>query len=85
MGRSSKDASVAGVQRFWDARPCNIRHSTQPVGSAEYFDEVGARKYLVEPHIPGFRTSGVGAASRFSRWDAASARTRSTSRARALD
>ena len=26
----------------------------KPVGSREYFDEVEARKYLVEPHIPGF-------------------------------
>lgn len=54
MTRSSKGASIADVQRFWDARPCNIRHSTRPVGSVEYFNEVEARKYLVEPHIPGF-------------------------------
>lgn len=54
MARSSQRASIADVQRFWDARPCNVRHSTQPVGSAEYFDEVEARKYFVEPHIPGF-------------------------------
>lgn len=42
------------VQSYWDRRPCNIRHSTQPVGTKEYFDEVEARKYFVEPHIPGF-------------------------------
>jgi len=48
------DKSVADVQRYWDERPCNIRHSTKPVGSKEYFDEVEARKYLVEPHIPAF-------------------------------
>ncbi len=54
MSRNSQGASIADVRRYWDARPCNIRHSTQPVGSAEYFDEVEARKYLVEPHIPGF-------------------------------
>jgi 2-polyprenyl-3-methyl-5-hydroxy-6-metoxy-1,4-benzoquinol methylase len=46
--------SVADVQRYWDARPCNIRHSTKPVGSKEYFDEVEARKYFIEPHIPAF-------------------------------
>jgi 2-polyprenyl-3-methyl-5-hydroxy-6-metoxy-1,4-benzoquinol methylase len=46
--------SLADVQQYWDARPCNIRHSPKPVGSREYFDEVEARKYLVEPHIPGF-------------------------------
>jgi 2-polyprenyl-3-methyl-5-hydroxy-6-metoxy-1,4-benzoquinol methylase len=45
---------IARVQEYWDRRPCNIRHSTQPVGSREYFDEVEARKYRVEPHIPAF-------------------------------
>ena len=60
MIRSSTDKSIADVERYWDARPCNIRHSTKPVGSREYFDEVEARKYLVEPHIPGF--------AEFERW-----------------
>ena len=54
MVAGSTVASIADVRRFWDARPCNIRHSTQPVGSAEYYDEVEARKYFVESHIPGF-------------------------------
>lgn len=47
-------ASVQDVQRYWDARPCNLRHSTAEVGSRQYFDEVEARKYFVEPHIPAF-------------------------------
>src|SRR5438309_392600 len=42
------------VQKYWDRRPCNIRHSTKPPGSREYFDEVEKRKYFVEPHIPRF-------------------------------
>jgi 2-polyprenyl-3-methyl-5-hydroxy-6-metoxy-1,4-benzoquinol methylase len=42
------------VKEFWDRRPCNIRHSPKPVGTREYFDEVEARKYFVEPHIPRF-------------------------------
>ena len=54
MVRSAVQKSIADVQRYWDARPCNIRHSTKPVGSREYFDEVEARKYFVEPHIPAF-------------------------------
>jgi 2-polyprenyl-3-methyl-5-hydroxy-6-metoxy-1,4-benzoquinol methylase len=54
MVRSAVKKSIADVQRYWDARPCNIRHSAKPVGSREYFDEVEARKYFVEPHIPGF-------------------------------
>jgi 2-polyprenyl-3-methyl-5-hydroxy-6-metoxy-1,4-benzoquinol methylase len=45
---------VERVKEFWDRRPCNIRHSPKPVGTREYFDEVEARKYFVEPHIPRF-------------------------------
>jgi len=42
------------VRRYWDRRPCNIRHSRRPLGSKAYFNEVEKRKYLVEPHIPLF-------------------------------
>jgi ubiquinone/menaquinone biosynthesis C-methylase UbiE len=59
MNRSS-EKSIADVRRYWDARPCNIRHSLKPIGSREYFDEDEARKYLVEPHIPAF--------AEFERW-----------------
>jgi len=52
--------NIETVQAYWDARPCNIRHSVKPVGSKEYFDEVEKRKYFVEPHIPGF--------AQFERW-----------------
>ncbi len=45
---------VDKVADFWDARPCNVRHSTAPVGTRQYFDEVEARRYFVEPHIPIF-------------------------------
>jgi 2-polyprenyl-3-methyl-5-hydroxy-6-metoxy-1,4-benzoquinol methylase len=48
------------VRAYWNRRPCNIRHSTKPVGTREYFDEVEARKYFVEPHIPKF--------AEFERW-----------------
>ncbi len=50
---------IESVRSYWNDRPCNIRHSTQPVGSREYFDEVEARKYFVEPHIPGFADFGA--------------------------
>lgn len=59
MERFSR-VSVERVKDFWDRRPCNIRHSPQPVGTREYFDEVEARKYFVEPHIPRF--------AQFERW-----------------
>ncbi len=42
------------VKKYWDSRPCNIRHSPKPLGTREYFDEVEKRKYFVEPHIPVF-------------------------------
>jgi SAM-dependent methyltransferase len=51
---------IADVRDYWNRRPCNIRHSTAPVGTQEYFDQVEARKYMVEPHIPGF--------AEFDRW-----------------
>lgn len=46
--------SIEEVKNFWNKRPCNIRHSTKPVGTIEYFNEVEQRKYFVEPHIPEF-------------------------------
>ena len=52
--------SAAEVQAYWNRRPCNIRHSKLTTGTKEYFDEVEARKYFVEPHIPGF--------AQFPRW-----------------
>jgi len=48
------------VQNYWNARPCNIRHSPSEIGTRQYFDEVEARKYFVEPHIPLF--------AEFERW-----------------
>jgi 2-polyprenyl-3-methyl-5-hydroxy-6-metoxy-1,4-benzoquinol methylase len=49
-----QETSIQQVSAYWNARPCNIRHSPKPVGTREYFDEVEARKYFVEHHIPGF-------------------------------
>ncbi|MEW6718172.1 MAG: class I SAM-dependent methyltransferase [Chloroflexota bacterium] len=54
------DTSIETVRDYWNARPCNIRHSPREVGTREYFDEVEARKYFVEPHIPRF--------AEFERW-----------------
>jgi SAM-dependent methyltransferase len=48
------------VRGFWDQRPCNIRHSPKPLGTEAFYDEVEARKYFVEPHIPRF--------AQFERW-----------------
>jgi 2-polyprenyl-3-methyl-5-hydroxy-6-metoxy-1,4-benzoquinol methylase len=54
------NTTIDEVRQYWDRRPCNIRHSPQPVGTRAYFDEVEARKYYVEPHIPRF--------AQFERW-----------------
>lgn len=51
---SFANVEIARVRDYWNNRPCNIRHSAQPVGTEEYFDEVEARKYFVESHIPEF-------------------------------
>lgn len=48
------DASIEDVRSYWNNRPCNIRHSQAEIGTREYFEQVEARKYMVEPHIPGF-------------------------------
>jgi 2-polyprenyl-3-methyl-5-hydroxy-6-metoxy-1,4-benzoquinol methylase len=60
VAHSSTKKSIADVKLYWDTRPCNLRHSPKPVGSREYFDEVEARKYFVEHHIPSF--------AEFERW-----------------
>jgi 2-polyprenyl-3-methyl-5-hydroxy-6-metoxy-1,4-benzoquinol methylase len=57
---SSPNADIDAVRAYWDRRPCNIRHSNSLAGTRQYFDEVEARKYFVEPHIPGF--------AQFERW-----------------
>jgi SAM-dependent methyltransferase len=52
--RNFEAVPIDAVREFWNGRPCNIRHSPKPVGTREYFDEVEARKYFVEHHIPAF-------------------------------
>ncbi|MBN1439001.1 MAG: class I SAM-dependent methyltransferase [Anaerolineales bacterium] len=49
-----REKNISQVRAYWNARPCNIRHSPREAGTRGYFEEVEARKYLVEPHIPGF-------------------------------
>lgn len=49
-----QEPTIDDVRTYWDRRPCNIKHSRSPLGTKEFFDEVEARKYMVEPHIPVF-------------------------------
>lgn len=60
MGRFG-EVPITKVQDYWDARPCNLRHSPSEVGTRQYFEEVEQRKYFVEPHIPRF--------AEFARWE----------------
>jgi SAM-dependent methyltransferase len=51
-----RDVPITTVERFWDRRPCNVRHSQIAIDDRplEYSRAVTRRKYKVEPHIPGF-------------------------------
>lgn len=44
------------IRRYWDRRPCNIRHSAIDFSEYPhlYSQQVSSRKYHVEPHIPAF-------------------------------
>jgi 2-polyprenyl-3-methyl-5-hydroxy-6-metoxy-1,4-benzoquinol methylase len=57
---SFNEVEISRVKDYWNSRPCNVRHSTAAIGTKEYFDQVEARKYFVEYHIPGF--------AQFERW-----------------
>lgn len=49
--------TILDVEKYWNERPCNVRHSTSPI-MRQYSDEVTERKYFVEPHIPEFAEFG---------------------------
>jgi SAM-dependent methyltransferase len=42
------------IVKYWNNRPCNVRHSSALVGTPQFFREVSTRRFLVEPHIPEF-------------------------------
>ena len=46
--------TIEEVKKFWNDRPCNVRHSSKELGSKEYFIEVSNKKFFVEPHIINF-------------------------------
>ena len=47
-------ATIEEVKKFWNDRPCNIKHSSKELGTMEYFDEVELKKFRAEPHILKF-------------------------------
>lgn len=54
LEKNFAEVSIQQVQDFWNARPCNLRHSTKLCGTKEYFDEVAERKFFVEPNLVEF-------------------------------
>ena len=46
--------TIKEVENYWDSRPCNLKHSSEEIGTLQYFNEVEHRKYFVEPHIIDF-------------------------------
>jgi 2-polyprenyl-3-methyl-5-hydroxy-6-metoxy-1,4-benzoquinol methylase len=42
------------IESYWNRQPCNVGHSTEPVGTEAYFDAVTAKRYRAEPHILDF-------------------------------
>lgn len=51
---SIQRGSIEEVREFWNARPCNVRHSKEPVGTLGFFQEVSAKKFKVESHKLAF-------------------------------
>lgn len=46
--------TIEEVKKFWDDRPCNVKHSSKEIGTKEYFLEVERKKFKAEPHILKF-------------------------------
>ena len=46
--------TIEEVKKFWNDRPCNVKHSSKDIGTKEYFNEVERKKFFVEPHILKF-------------------------------
>lgn len=44
---SFRATTITRVRDYWNAPPCNTRHSPKPLGTRKYFDQVEAREYFV--------------------------------------
>ena len=58
MMKGFEQIPIGQVRDFWNQQPCNIYHSPKSVGTKAYFEEVEARRYYVESHIPHFAQFG---------------------------
>ncbi len=50
--------TISDVYNYWNNRPCNVRHSKEPVGSLGYFEQVSQKKFFVESHKLEFLNLG---------------------------
>jgi SAM-dependent methyltransferase len=48
------------LTEWWDKALCEAWHSTYPVGTKEWSEQITRHRYFVQPHIPGF--------AQFDRW-----------------
>jgi len=46
--------TIDEVKKYWNSQPCGLLHGSAPVGSPEYYEQLTARRYFVQPHIPSF-------------------------------
>ena len=53
--------SIDTIKKYWNDRPCNVKHSKEEIGTKKYFDEVEKKKLTAEPHIKTF--------SNFNEWN----------------
>jgi len=45
---------VEKITAYWDAQPCNVKNSLSEPGTEKYWNEISARRYLVESHLLDF-------------------------------
>ena len=54
MKSSEKKVPIAEIKNYWNKQPCNILHSKKEQGTKEYYNEVEAWGYKIEPHTKLF-------------------------------
>jgi len=45
---------VDKIKQYWNAQPCNVKHSLSAPGTEQYWNEVTERRFFVEPHLRDF-------------------------------
>ena len=58
----SSGAIRGSIHEFWQAQPCGTSYAKSEAGTREYYDEIEAARYRLEPFIPDF--------AEFPRWHA---------------